>query len=84
MQLGQRCARLLSGMRAQFADEPARARILVEQLRAHAAVFDHLRKIRRDAARQRVDLRERRMLGARHQQIQIADQHVASTPPLNS
>ena len=67
----------LDQMRAQFADEPARPRIFVEQMPAHAAVLDHLRQLRGDAGGQRVELRQRCMLGACHQQIQIADQHIA-------
>jgi hypothetical protein len=53
-------------MCAQLADKPARTGILVEQLAAHAPVFDHLREVRLDTARQRFELREVRMFCARH------------------
>ncbi len=63
-------------MLAQLANEPACARILSEQLRAHPPVFDHLRQLCGDALWQRIEAAQLGMPGACDQQIEIADQHV--------
>ncbi len=64
------------GLLAQFPDENARARIVVEQTLAHAPILDRLRNLPRRAGRKRADFIDGGKLRARHQQVELAGERV--------